>query len=101
MTKLTAEGVREVLRFVYDPELGMNIVDLGLVRGISVQDGEVTVRMTLSTPACPLAGVIVQGVEQAIRGIESVESVDVQLEWDPPWSPEQISPEGRRQLGWV
>jgi len=100
MTKLSAASVRSALRFVFDPELGLNIVDLGLVRDISVQDGHVTVQMTLSTPACPLAGTIVQGVEQAVRAFEAVTDVDVQLVWDPPWSPEQISPEGRRQLGW-
>ena len=100
MTKLTAASVRSALRFVFDPELGLNIVDLGLVRDISVQDGHVTVQMTLSTPACPLAGTIVQGVEQAVRAFEAVTDGDVQLVWDPPWSPEQISPEGRRQLGW-
>jgi len=100
MTELTADGVRSALRFVYDPELGMNIVELGLVRDISVQDGHVIVQMTLSTPACPLGGTIVQGVERAVRAIESVTTVDVQMVWDPPWSPEQITPEGRRQLGW-
>jgi len=78
------------LRAVLDPELGMSIVDLGLVYGVEVRDGTVLVTMTLTTPGCPLHGAMTGWVRQAVMLVPGVESVEVQLTFDPPWTPECI-----------
>lgn len=78
------------LRAVLDPELGMSIVDLGLVYGVEVRDATVHVTMTLTTPGCPLHGAMTGWVRQAVMLVPGVESVEVQLTFDPPWTPERI-----------
>lgn len=99
---LTEERVEEALREVYDPELGVNIVDLGLVYDIAIKDDTVEVTMTLTTPGCPLHTTLVTAVEQAVRlFVPGVNAVRVHLVWDPPWSPERMSPAGRAALGWT
>lgn len=92
----------DVLHHVVDPELGIDIVDLGLVYGVDVlPPGRVRVRMTLTSPNCP-SGVAIQArVEQILRGLEGVEDVDVSVTFDPPWSPERMSPEAREELGFA
>lgn len=108
---VTESGIREALREVIDPELGINIVDLGLVYGIEVEDARVRVVMTMTTPACPLSGYIEGLVRSAVaplvappnqgrdRGAESSPPrIEVSLVWDPPWSPEMMSPDAKRQL---
>lgn len=99
--ELLEEEVRERLREkVIDPELGINIVDLGLVYEIDVSDeGKVTVTMTLTAMGCPLAGMINQMVESAVKEIEGVTEVDVHIVWDPPWTKERMSRVARMQLG--
>lgn len=99
--ELLEEEVRERMREkVIDPELGINIVDLGLVYGIDVSDeGKVTVTMTLTAMGCPLAGMINQMVESAVKEIEGVTEVDVNIVWDPPWTKERMSRVARMQLG--
>lgn len=82
---------------VLDPELGIDIVNMGLVREVEIgEDGRARVRMTLSTPGCPVGPAIVEEVEEAVRaaGFEP----DVEVEFDPPWSPDQMSAEGRARL---
>ncbi|WP_324716907.1 metal-sulfur cluster assembly factor [Carboxydochorda subterranea] len=96
---VTEEVVREALRQVVDPELGLNIVDLGLVYGIDVQDGKVHIRMTLTAIGCPLSFMVNEMVNQAVRQIPGVESVEVELVWDPPWTPDKMSEEARALLG--
>ncbi len=94
--------VLEALREVIDPELGVNIVDLGLVYSVAVRDGEVQVKMTMTTPACPLGAFLVDMAEAAIwRSIPEVESVWVELVWDPPWHPGMMSQTAKAQLGWA
>ena len=78
------------LRAVLDPELGMSIVDLGLVYGVEVCDATVRVTMTLTTPGCPLHSAMTGWVRQAVMLVSGVESVEVQLTFDPPWTPERI-----------
>jgi metal-sulfur cluster biosynthetic enzyme len=99
---LINEGtVREALREVYDPELGVNVVDLGLIYGIAVDGARVCVTMTLTTPGCPLHDTITDAVHAAIGYlIPGVESVEIEMVWDPPWSPEMMSEAGRREIGW-
>ncbi|SRR5581483_1288787 len=99
---VTEERVREALRQLYDPELGVNVVDLGLIYGIDVQGSLVNVTMTLTTPSCPLHSSLTEAVDEAIRRyVPGVEAVHVDLVWEPAWSPDRISPAGRAELGWV
>lgn len=97
----TAAEVREVLRLVDDPEVGLNIVDLGLVYEVEVADRTARISMTLTTPACPLGDLITEDInERVVQAWPAVQSVDVDIVWDPPWSPDAISHEGKLQLGW-
>lgn len=100
--KISADAVRECLRQkVYDPELGVNVVDLGLLYDIDVRDdNEIYVEMTLTTPGCPLYDTISSEVEAALkeRFGEDVE-VDINFVWDPPWTPAMMSEEAREELG--
>ena len=95
-----SERVLDVLRDVIDPEVGINVVDLGLVYGVEVDGGIVTVRLTMTTPACPLGEHIVRDAEALVRTLRGVDEVHVELVWDPPWSPERMSDEAKRRLGW-
>ena len=99
---MTIENVREALRDVLDPELGINVVDLGLVYEVRVRDGDVSVAMTMTTPACPLGETLREQAEAAIRQkVPGVKSVTVDLVWDPPWRPSMISDAAKEQLGWA
>ncbi len=94
------ERVIAVLRTSYDPELPVNIYDLGLIYGIEASpDGAVHIRITLTTPACPVARSLPAEVEKKIRGIEGVTDFKLELVWDPPWSKARLSPAARPQLG--
>jgi metal-sulfur cluster biosynthetic enzyme len=96
----TRDDVREGLKSVYDPEIGINIVDLGLVYDADVADnGDVLVTMTLTSLGCPLGPVIVQEVQGALKDFEGVGEVDVKLVWSPPWTPELMSEEAKDELG--
>lgn len=96
---VTVDEVMDALRTVYDPEIPFNIVDLGLVYDVKVEDGVVYVKMTLTFPGCPLASLITMQAEEAIRRLDGVKDVKVELVWDPPWTPDRISPELREELG--
>lgn len=97
----TQEAVREALRSVVDPELGINVVDLGLVYRVDVADGRARVAMTMTTPACPLGEALTAEAETAIRArIPALHDVAVTLVWDPPWQPSLMTDAARRQLGW-
>ena len=95
------EEVLAALRHVIDPEIGINVVDLGLVYEVLGQDGHVHVVMTMTTAACPLGESITEEVRAAIRQhIRGVTSVAVDLVWQPPWQPSMMSAAAREQLGW-
>jgi metal-sulfur cluster biosynthetic enzyme/Fe-S cluster assembly iron-binding protein IscA len=95
------QRVREALRCVIDPEVGINIVDLGLVYGVAVDARTVRVTMTMTTPACPLGQHIRDEVHSRVLGqCPGAEQVEVELVWDPPWSSDKISAEGKQALGW-
>ncbi len=97
---ISAEAVRRALRAVKDPELNLNIIDLGLVYDVEVSDsGDVRVRMTLTSPGCPAGAEIVQGVRDVAADLEGVGSVDVELVWEPYWTPERMDPRVRAFLG--
>ena len=94
------EKVIEVLRNVFDPEIPVNIYDLGLVYGVQVDDsGSVEIRMTLTSPACPVAGSLPGEVETRVAGVPGVAAARVDLVWDPPWDPSKLSEAARLQLG--
>lgn len=96
---LDALQIREVLKHVLDPELGVNIVDLGLVYKVQPKEnGEVYIEMTLTTPGCPMHDTIVGGVKRVLQDQFNVEA-EVEVVWDPPWSPDHVSEEGREMLG--
>jgi metal-sulfur cluster biosynthetic enzyme len=99
---MNEEQVMDALRGVQDPEAGMSIVDLGLVYGVECAPGRVRVEMTMTSPACPLGPYLVDEVTQSIQALSSdAVSVDVALVWDPPWTPERMSPEARGRFGWT
>jgi metal-sulfur cluster biosynthetic enzyme len=91
----------KVLGTIVDPEIGINIVDLGLVYSVEVNQGHVHVTMTLTTPACPAGQYLAERAEAAIqRDIRDVKSASVEVVWDPPWSFEMMSDLAKQQLGW-
>lgn len=92
--------VLEALREVIDPELGMNVVDLGLVYQVKVNEGRVHVHLTLTTPACPLGEQIVRDAQERVGALEGVTEVQVDLVWEPAWSPSRMSASAKKSLGW-
>lgn len=93
--------VAEALRNVLDPELGVNVLDLGLVYDVVLAGSEVRVDLTMTSPACPLADVLVADVQRTVkRLVPALARVDVRLVWEPPWTPARMSDAARRQLGW-
>jgi len=97
---IAEESVKDALSTVNDPEIGMNIIDLGLVYDIEV-DGEdnVTIEMTLTSPGCPLGDVITQQVDAACTAA-GAKTTNVEIVWSPPWTPEMMSEEAKERLGW-
>lgn len=93
--------LREALRKVYDPEIPVNIVDLGLIYGVEwPAEGQVRIRMTMTSPGCPVAGLLHDEVKAVAERVPGVRSAEVEIVWDPPWSPERMSPEAKRQFGY-
>lgn len=94
------EPIVEALRSVYDPEIPTNIYDLGLIYAIETPSpGRVEIKMTLTAPACPVAGILPGEVARAVEGVEGVESCHVDLVWQPPWTKDRMSEEAQLQLG--
>jgi metal-sulfur cluster biosynthetic enzyme len=87
------------LRKCYDPEIPLNIVDLGLVYNVAVQDGQANIKMTLTSPGCHLGGQIAGNVQDRLLSLEAIEEANVELVWDPPWHQSMISADGRKTLG--
>jgi metal-sulfur cluster biosynthetic enzyme len=95
------EAVREALRGVDDPEAGMNIVDLGLVYAVEVSEQGVRIDLTMTTAACPMADMIVDQARDAISTIMPEGTpVDVELVWDPPWTPDKMTGVAKEHFGW-
>ena len=96
------ENIVEACRSVYDPEIPVNIYDLGLIYTIEINDqGEVRVLMSLTAPVCPVAGEMPGWVAEAIEPLEGVKQVDVELVWSPPWGMDMMSDEARLELGFM
>ena len=96
---MLAAQVRDALRVVIDPELGLNIVDLGFVYGILVEDGAAWIVMTATTPGCPATGFLKEGVSNSALRVPGVKSVDVTMTFDPPWTPALMTADARAELG--
>lgn len=99
MNTPTSEEMREALKDVFDPELGYNIVDLGLVYKIDIANTVVTVTMTLTTPGCPASEMITGGVKQRLEMVEGVDDIDIDLVWEPRWTPQAMSPIAKAHFG--
>ncbi len=94
------ETIRKALRAVKDPELNLNIIDIGLVYDVEVSEtGDVIVRMTLTSPGCPAGGEIIEDVRRVAGDLEGVKSAEVELVWDPYWTPDRMDPRVRAFLG--
>jgi metal-sulfur cluster biosynthetic enzyme len=95
---LNEQAILDVLRQVIDPEIGCNVVDLGLIYGISITGAKVTVQMTLTTPGCPMGESIAQGAQWALLDINGVEEAEVEVVWDPPWNPGMMTEIGHAAI---
>jgi metal-sulfur cluster biosynthetic enzyme len=87
------------LRQCFDPEIPLNIVDLGLVYDVSVRNGQANVKMTLTSPGCHLGGQIAGNVQERLLALDAIQEANVELVWDPPWHQSRISSDGRKTLG--
>ena len=96
---VTEKDVRTALKEVKDPELGLDLVVLGLIYDIEIEDTEVKATISLTSPFCPVADQIVKDVQTAIEGVDGVDDVEVELTFDPPWTPDRIAPLIRASLG--
>lgn len=96
---LTEATVLDALRQVIDPEIGCNIVDLGLIYSVRIEDSKVNVTMTLTTPGCPMHESISRGAQIALLQLEDVSDADVEVVWDPPWHPSMMTDTGRAMAG--
>ena len=96
---VTKEQVYEALHECYDPEIPVNIVDLGLVYDVEVAEDKVDVKMTLTTPGCGMGGMIASNAQSLIMDLLGVTEANVDIVWDPPWDPSRISEEAKEKLG--
>jgi len=94
------EAILEALKGVYDPEIPVDVVNLGLIYGVNVDGGRVDVKMTTTAPGCPMGNYIAGQAERVLRKLDGVGEVHVEMVYDPPWSLDRVSAEGRRALGW-
>jgi metal-sulfur cluster biosynthetic enzyme len=93
--------ITENLKQIYDPEIPMNIVDLGLIYGFEWTGDEVKLKMTLTAPGCPVAGILAEEVKLAVEKVPNVKAAVVDMVWDPPWSPDRMSDFAKRQFGYA
>jgi metal-sulfur cluster biosynthetic enzyme len=98
-TSLNEQAVLDALRQVIDPEIGCNLVDLGLIYDIAINGTKVCVTMTLTTPGCPMHESLCGGVQAALLGLDGVDEAEVELVWDPPWHPAMMTEVGRAMTG--
>jgi len=96
---VTMEEIVKALKECYDPEIPVNVWDLGLIYDVSVDGEKVHVKMTLTAPGCPMHTFISQDVKEKLQSISGVKEATVEVVWDPPWSPDKMSPQAKAQLG--
>lgn len=101
-SKAVEAAVIDALQTIYDPEIPVNIYELGLIYGVEVnEEGRTEVRMTLTAPACPVAGALVEEVAEKTGRVEGVSTSHVELVWDPPWTPERMTEAAKLELGMI
>lgn len=91
--------IYEKLKEIYDPEVGINIVDMGLIYSLDIADSKVEITMTLTSPGCPAGPQILSQIDSQVKTVDGIEDVDIKVVWSPPWSPDMLSEEARDQLG--
>ncbi len=98
---ITQDQIREALKECYDPEVPVNIVDLGLVYDIKITDSRVDIKLTLTSPGCPASSMISQNVRNRVLQIPEVKDAGVELIWEPAWTPSRMSDEAKKKLKWT
>lgn len=99
MAQVTEEMVISALKQCMDPEVPLSVVDLGLIYGVSINDkNDVNIRMTMTTPGCPLHDTLVKDVKKYLGKVTGIGSINVEIVWDPPWSPDRMSPEAKEKI---
>jgi metal-sulfur cluster biosynthetic enzyme len=93
------ETVLENLKQIIDPEVGINIVDMGLIYGVDIKEETVGITMTLTSPGCPAGGQLVNGTQNVTQQLEGVDEVNIDVVWTPPWTPEMMTDDARDELG--
>ena len=96
---ITEEIVLEQIKQVIDPDVGLNIVDMGLIYGVDINDDIVDITMTLTSPGCPAAPQLLNGSQTVVQQLDGVEEVNINVVWTPPWEPEMMSEEAKDELG--
>jgi|TARA_B100001146_G_C16112262_1_gene404185 metal-sulfur cluster biosynthetic enzyme len=96
---ITEEIVLEQIKQVIDPDVGLNIVDMGLIYGVDINDDIVDITMTLTSPGCPAAPQLLNGSQTVVQQLDGVEEVNINVVWTPPWDPEMMSEEAKDELG--
>jgi FeS assembly SUF system protein len=96
---VTKEEIVTALKDCYDPEIPINVWDLGLVYDINIEDGSVGIKMTLTAPGCMMGGIIAEEVKAKIKAVNGVKDAKVDLVFDPPWTPDKMSQEAKAQMG--
>lgn len=95
---VTEEDIKEALKECYDPEIPINIVDLGLIYGINIDGGDVAITMTLTAVGCPVADQMKDQVEHKAQSVDGVETVECEIVFDPPWDPDMVTEDGEQAL---
>ncbi len=90
----------DVLKKCYDPEIPINVVDLGLIYGVDIEDEKVHVSMTLTSPGCPMHTMISEDIKRKLLKLEDLNEAEVEVVWEPPWNPEKMSETAKKMLGW-
>ena len=96
---VSEESVLEKIKEIIDPEIGINIVDMGLIYEVDIDDTTVDIKMTLTSPGCPAGGQIVNGAQHVTQQLDGVEEVNIEVVWNPRWTPELMSEEAKDELG--
>ncbi len=95
---ITTKDIIDVLKKIVDPEIGLNIVDLGLIYGINIKENYIDIKITMTSPMCPVTSIILANVEMQLEALPGVDKVNIELVWDPAWTPDMISPEAKASL---
>jgi metal-sulfur cluster biosynthetic enzyme len=100
MAQPTPDDIRKALRQVKDPEINLSVIDLGLIYDVEIDEGDVDIKMTLTSPGCPSGPEMLGDVDRVVRALDGVTNVNVELVWEPYWTPERIDPKVRSFLGY-